>query len=82
VKLALLELVIRDVELRAFLTKQIEALAKGGDIASGGCKLHVTLDGHRLDDAIVALVTPVVMRELAARRHSIEYDLRTMGVEV
>ena len=44
--------------------------------------VQVTIQGVYQDDAMVALIRPVVMGELKARRASLDRDLDSYGVKV
>ena len=45
-------------------------------------KLQVVISSAYQDDAMVALVRPVLAREINARLHRVEAELKALGVEL
>ena len=62
-------------DARLSLKRQVELTTVAG-------KLRVSIDGEPQDEGIIALVRPVIERELRARMKSLEVDLVALGVKV
>jgi hypothetical protein len=84
VKLAALPMINRNADARGLLLAQIELLKAPvrESIMPVAPVLTVCIDGVRQDDTITEMVKVVVIRELEARVAALEYDLRTMGVDI
>lgn len=85
VRLAALPMINRNADARGELLAQIALLEAPEPIDAGLLSrppFCVTIDGQRQDDAMLALVKVVVLRELRARVAALEFDLRTMGVDI
>lgn len=78
-----LEMVNRYAEARQALLHQIAVVDGAIDVERKSplaSHFHMTVDGVRLDDAMVALVRPVILGELRARIRMIDADLARLGV--
>lgn len=84
VRLNSLAMINRIVDARSALQRKLDALKVREEPASllGARPLAVTVDGESLDEAMLALVRPVIEKELRARLASIDRDLRALGVDV
>lgn len=66
-------MLIRTMDARDALMRSLQALPS--------C-LVITIDGERQDDAMLALVRPVIEAEIRARMASLDRDIEAMGVIV
>ena len=73
-KLSMLPIVERTVKARLRIDDQLAAL--NSDL------LLIVVGGAQLDEAMAALVKPGVLRELTARKASLDRDLASYGVSV
>lgn len=73
-KLSMFGIVKRTIEAR----ERIENLIASAEIGH----VFVTVGGTQQDEAMCAVVKPVVIAELKARRASLDRDLESYGVEV
>ncbi len=73
-KLSMFPIVKRTVEAR----ERIENLIDRAEIG----QLFVTVGGQQQDEAMSAVVKPVIIGELKARRASLDRDLEAYGVQV
>lgn len=67
----------RTMVAREALMRTLQAL-----LAAGEPGFAVTIDGERQDDAMLALVRPVIETEIRARMASLDRDIEAMGVIV
>lgn len=70
-------MLIRTMDARDALMRSLQAL-----LATGVPGLAVTIDGERQDEAMLALVRPVIETEIRARMASLDRDIEAMGVIV
>lgn len=73
-KLSMLGIVQRTVQARDLVQRELAALESG--------ELVITLGGCPQDDAMKAVATPAIERELLGRIASLNRDLETYGVTV
>lgn len=72
---------------RAALQRKLDLLrvVRNGENRAAGLHpkpLRVELGGEALDDEFVALVLPVIERELQAQLHQLEREIEAYGVEI
>lgn len=85
-RLSMLPIIQRTADLRGALMRKLDVLRawKGGeaDDPSRYRSVCLTIDGDRQDDAMLALLLPVIVRELEARVAQLDRDLASYGFEV
>ena len=82
-KLSRLDMINRHADVRKQLQRQLACI--DGRFASEVAKrypLIITIDGERMDDALVAVAVPAIRNELVGRIASIDRDLEALGVEI
>ena len=79
-----LSTVSRIAEARYGLLRQIELVeaVPADDVPVHNHKFSMVIDGNRLGPEFVALVRPIVVRELRAQVKELERDLEALGVKV
>lgn len=82
-RLSSLSMVNRYAEARKALLHRIAIVETPGDTGSAlQPRFRVLVDGDLLDEPIVALVRPVLLRELRAQVKAIDRDLEALGVKI
>jgi hypothetical protein len=80
--LTLLPMVNRIAEARKALVHQLQVVESGEptDALMVKPRLAITIDGARMDDAMLAVARPAIVCELRGRIASLDRDLEAMGV--
>lgn len=84
VRLTSLPMVNRIVDARAEQFRHLDALqaCTGTEPLSSYAYYVITVDGQRMDDAMLALVKPVIEREINGRIAAFDRDLEALGVDL